>query len=38
MVQEEPLWFGERVSDVIEGCVPVDPISVDTVRVYELVR
>ncbi|MFH1929175.1 MAG: YfhO family protein [Chloroflexota bacterium] len=37
-VQEEPLWFGERVSDVIEGCVPVDPISVDTVHVYELVR
>jgi len=37
-MQEEPLWFGERVSDVIEGCVPVDPISVDTVHVYELVR
>jgi len=37
-VQEEPLWFGERVSDVIEGCVPVDPITVDTVHVYELVR
>jgi len=37
-VQEEPLWFGERVSDVIEGCVPVDPISVDKVHVYELLR
>ena len=38
IVQEEPLWFGERVSDVIEGCVPVDPISMDKVHVYELVR
>lgn len=37
-VQEEPLWFGERVSGVIEGCVPVDPVSVDLVHVYELVR
>jgi hypothetical protein len=37
-VEEEPLWFGERVSDVIEGCVPVDPVTVDVVHVYELER
>ena len=35
-MQEEPLWFAERVSGIVEGCVPVDPISVDVVHVYEL--
>ena len=34
--EEEHLWYRERVSDVIEGNLPPDPITVDEVRVYEL--
>jgi len=35
-MEEEPLWFDERVSDVIEGNLSVDPITVDEVHIYEL--
>ena len=35
-VREEPLWFDERVSDVIVGNLSVDPITVDEVHVFEL--
>ena len=35
-VREEPLWFDERVSDVVVGNLSVDPITVDEVHVFEL--
>ena len=36
--QELPVWRGERVSDLIRGNLPVQPIVADQVEVFELLR
>lgn len=36
MIQDTPMWFDERVSRTIRGSLPVEPILVDTLYVYEV--
>ncbi len=36
--EELPVWRGERVADLIRGNLPVQPVVVDRVQVYELLR